>query len=101
MNAQAEPEILEAPAEVEVTLKLRLAVKADLVNSNSVWENNRFVWKNQPNYGQPYWTRSQYTNKIDNRHFILSADTDTDELKAFYKQKMIYVPVSDLDLNYR
>lgn len=100
MNAQPQPSppVLEAPEQVEVAVTLRIATARDLVKNEAVWNGARYVFKNMPNVGQPYWVRSQYTNKMSNSHYIITEDTDKAELNAWHKQRMIYVPVSDLDL---
>lgn len=70
-----------------IQVKLRLAEPEDLkVDARTL------------RYGQSFWLRSIQTKAFDNKAYIINQDTDPLELATWLKNKMIYVPVSDLDL---
>lgn len=54
--------------------------------------------KMRPKYGQAFFVRSQTTGKFDNKNYIITPDTDREELKAWFRQGMIFVPVCGAEL---
>ncbi len=75
------------PEVAEVILKLRPAEAADLKIDSRTLKR-----------GQPFWLKSMITGKFDNRPEIISLETDPGELAEWLRRKMIYVPVSSLDV---
>ena len=84
---------------VEVTIKMRLGVSTDFrkevlkINDDGLLEE-----KTEPNYGQPYYIKSQTTGKVDNRNYQISEDTDWVEFKDYLRREMIYVPAGYFEL---
>lgn len=42
--------------------------------------------------GQPFWVKSMYTGKFDNKNLITNKDTDVAELALWLTQKMVWIP---------
>ena len=77
----------EAVQVEETTIKLRIATAEDLkINSSTL------------RHGQPIWIKSMLSGKFDNGPLIISDSTNTQELAEWLKFKMIYVPISSLDV---
>ena len=48
--------------------------------------------------GQPFWLKSLETGKFDNKAYLVSELTNSQELKGWVENKMVYVPASDIDI---
>jgi hypothetical protein len=76
----------------QVTISLRPAKMLDLVEPYLLPKEG-VPRKMRPKYGQAFFVRSQITGKFDNKNYIITQDTDREELKAWFRQGMIFVPV--------
>lgn len=84
---------------VEVSIKMRLGTSKDFKKEISFLNQDGAVSaKSVPNYGQPYWVKSQITEQFDNRNYQISEDTDWEEFKDFLRREMVYVPVGYFEL---
>lgn len=80
-----------------VTLTLRLATTKDFRKEMSVVEEGRVVVKTLPKIGQPYWVKSQLTQKFDAFNYQISDNTQWDEFKDYLRRNMVYVPITFTD----
>ena len=89
---------LKAMQLIEVTLKLRLGTTDDFRKHVFEDKDGRLQPVLKPNIGQSYWVKSQFTDEVDNKPYQITEETDWEEFRASMKQEMIYVAISQLDM---
>lgn len=67
--------------ETTVTMKLRKAVKTDIIDLYNNWR-----------IGIMYFLKSEITEKFDPHPYYITADIDKKEFREYYIKGMIYVP---------
>lgn len=83
---------------IEVPIKLRQAQGRDFKTEVFKREGDMVTKENAPRIGQPYWLRSTIEGRVDNKPYLISEETNWEELREYLKLGMVYIPISDIDL---
>lgn len=80
----------------KVNVILRPATAEDILKPsifNTPGKPKKMVLK----YGQSYFLKKSHGTSFDNQPYLINTDTQYKDLKQFFDQRRLYVPVSNLE----
>ena len=78
--------------------QIEVAQVSIFVRKAEMWDV--FTEFNKKKLGQPFWVKSLHTGQCDNKNYIVDQYTSAKELSSWVEQGMVYVPISDVELQH-